>query len=139
MSVTLAKTAGFCFGVKRATDRVQELRRDPTVRHIYILGALIHNRIYIEELEKQGIHTIGAEDLPRIAEESDQVGKTVLVIRTHGIPMEQDEILTSLVSQHPNFVVEDMTCPFVKRIHKIASEGRGYFAACFACGAAFVV
>ncbi len=125
MSVTLAKTAGFCFGVKRATDRVQALKCDPDVRRIYTLGALIHNRLYVEDLERQGVKMVDEVALPRIAEESDTVGKTVLVIRTHGITKEQDPALAALAKKHPNFALEDMTCPFVKRIHKIAEENTG--------------
>jgi 4-hydroxy-3-methylbut-2-enyl diphosphate reductase len=125
MNITLAKTAGFCFGVKRATDRVQALKCAPDVKRIYTLGALIHNRLYVEELEKQGVQVVDETALPRIAMESDTIGKTILVIRTHGITREQDTTLATLAKEHPNFYVEDMTCPFVKRIHKIAEENTG--------------
>ncbi len=122
MSVTLAKSAGFCFGVRRATQRVEELSKDPGIRRIYTLGSLIHNRLYIEELARRGIQVTDLSQVPRIAAESDAQGETVLVIRTHGIPREEEELLRELEKQHPHFHVEDATCPFVKRIHKIADE-----------------
>lgn len=122
MSVTLAATAGFCFGVKRATDEIEKLRRDKSVEHIYTLGTLIHNRLYVEELAQAGIRAVGIEEAPRIAEASDEGGNTVLVIRAHGIPREDEAVLRALEQKHPRFHVTDMTCPFVKRIHAIAAE-----------------
>lgn len=81
MSVTIAKNAGFCFGVKRATDCVSALLTDAGVHKIYTLGALIHNGTYIKELESKGVFAIRMEDAARIARESNVCGKTVLLIR----------------------------------------------------------
>ncbi|MDD6980748.1 MAG: 4-hydroxy-3-methylbut-2-enyl diphosphate reductase [Clostridia bacterium] len=118
--VTLAKNAGFCFGVKRATDYVSRLLREPAVKKIYTLGTLIHNRRYIGELEEKGVFSITIQEAERVAAESDTLGKTVLLIRTHGIPRDEENALRALEKKHPAFHVEDMTCPFVKRIHRIA-------------------
>lgn len=122
MPVTVAKNAGFCFGVKRATDCVSALLRDPEVKKIYTLGALIHNDTYLRDLERKGVRSILAADAESIAKESDTVGKTVLLIRAHGIPCTEEERLRALEVTHPDFSVLDLTCPFVKRIHKIARE-----------------
>ncbi len=122
MSVTIAKNAGFCFGVKRATDCVSALLTDADVHKIYTLGALIHNGTYIKELESKGVFAIRMDDAERVARESNVCGKTVLLIRAHGIPHSEEAQLRALEKEYLNFTVEDMTCPFVKRIHKIAAE-----------------
>ena len=122
MSVTIAKNAGFCFGVKRATDRVSALLDNPDIRKIYTLGALIHNGAYIKELEGKGVFSISMDDAERIAKDSAKYGKTVLLIRAHGIPQSEESTLRTLEQAYPDFAVEDMTCPFVKRIHRIAAE-----------------
>ena len=122
MSVTVAKNAGFCFGVKRATERVSALLANTDVRRIFTLGTLIHNTPYIRELACKGVTAICIEDARRVAEESETLGKTVLLIRAHGIPHSEEEQLRSLEQCYQNFHVVDMTCPFVKRIHKIAEE-----------------
>lgn len=122
MPVTLAKSAGFCFGVKRAADHIEALLRDPSIRRICTLGALIHNDTYVRELMQRGVCPVTSEDVARIAQESDELGSTVLLIRTHGIPRATEERLHEYEKLHPHFKVADMTCPFVKRIHRIAQE-----------------
>ena len=126
MKITVAKNAGFCFGVKRATDYVEGLISETKGEaKIYTLGKLIHNRIYNEELCRQGIEEISIEDTDRIAALSDTEGRKVVVIRTHGVSREVEERLQSLSASHENFEVSDQTCPYVKRIHKIAAENSG--------------
>ena len=64
MSVTVAKNAGFCFGVKRATDALERCiaeRREG--ERIFTLGALIHNEVYNEHLRQSGVGVIGIEDV----------------------------------------------------------------------------
>ncbi|MBQ7377035.1 MAG: bifunctional 4-hydroxy-3-methylbut-2-enyl diphosphate reductase/30S ribosomal protein S1 [Clostridia bacterium] len=123
MTVTVAKNAGFCFGVKRATDCVDELINNaaPGVR-IYTLGHLIHNRIYNETLAARGVLSISNDEIERIAAESDATTETILVLRTHGISKQIEEKIRSLCERYPKFSYLDMTCPFVKRIHNIAEE-----------------
>ncbi len=125
MQVTLAKTAGFCFGVKRATERVKQLIQDPSVNRIYTLGDLIHNRLYIEELAGQGVLSVSFAECDAICRAADKDNVTVLVIRTHGIPKEQEAVLRAMEASNPCFRIEDATCPFVKRIHKIAQTETG--------------
>ena len=117
MKVTVAKEAGFCFGVKRATDFVEKELAGSA--EVYILGHLIHNRIYNEQLAERGAKVIGIDDVEAIA----KLGREArVIIRTHGIPKEQEQHLRTLEAQYPNLLIEDMTCPFVKKIHKIADE-----------------
>ncbi len=122
MTVTLAKTAGFCFGVKRATSKIEELLVDKNVKHIYTLGELIHNRLYTEDLASRGVAIARIDDIPAIAERSDGGETTVVVIRTHGIPKEDEDRLREMESAHPDFHIMDMTCPHVKRIHQIVDR-----------------
>ena len=124
MSVTIAKHAGFCFGVKRATDFVESLTRTEGEKtEIYTIGSLIHNRHYNESLQAAGVKAIEMSEAPEIAKAAAKKGKTcVFVIRTHGIPKEDEAALRGLAATYPLVKIEDMTCPFVKRIHKIAEE-----------------
>lgn len=61
MKVTLAKSAGFCFGVKRAVDMVYEQIEDAKERPIYTYGPIIHNEEVVKELAEKGVRVI-AED-----------------------------------------------------------------------------
>ena len=119
MNITVSENAGFCPGVRRADEKLRTLMKNDG--NIYTLGTLIHNRIYNEDLEKSGVKAIEfsqIDDIIRLSENQ----KVTLVIRTHGIPKEEDEYLARASEEHPNFKVVDMTCPSVKRIHKIAAE-----------------
>ncbi len=71
MSVRGAKSAGFCFGVKRATDRLEEaLRAAKPGETVATLGHLIHNETYNEALRRRGVITVREEDLPALAAEA---------------------------------------------------------------------
>ena len=117
MKVTVAKEAGFCFGVKRATDFVEKELGGKY--DVYILGHLIHNRIYNEQLEERGAKVASVSDVEDIA----KLGREArIIIRTHGIPKSEEEYLRDVEAKNSNILIEDMTCPFVKKIHKIADE-----------------
>jgi len=122
MKVILAENAGFCFGVKRATDRVEELLARKDGGRVCILGHLIHNRLYNESLEARGVRHITVEEAAAVAAESDDGTDTTVVIRTHGVPLPVERELAALAEKHPYFHVENMTCPFVGKIHRIADE-----------------
>ena len=113
MSVTVAQSAGFCFGVSRAVELVEEAAK--TGKQVATLGPIIHNRHVVEKFAAMGIRVIEApeEALP---------GETV-IIRSHGVAR---DIYRRLQEQGVEIV--DATCPFVKRIHGIVSraeeEGR---------------
>ena len=125
MNITVAKGAGFCPGVKRADAeirRLMELKKRGD--RIFTLGHLIHNRIYNEALEKDGIKSVTLEEIKKILVKSTGT-RITLVIRTHGVTKEISTELAALANQYPEFEVVDMTCPSVKKIHKIAHENTG--------------
>lgn len=106
MQVTVAKTAGFCFGVRRALELTQ---KSAALSPTCTLGELIHNRKVVEELAGQGVTVIERpEDAP---------AGTAVVIRSHGVGPQVYDTLRAQGSP-----VIDATCPFVKRIHQIAAE-----------------
>ncbi len=118
MKITLAEEAGFCFGVKRATDFVEHALFEGRCR-ICLLGKLIHNSIYNAELAARGACVIRMEDAEQIAAHG---APTAAVIRAHGIRREEEAKLRALSEKYPNLHIEDMTCPFVKKIHRIVEE-----------------
>ena len=107
MQIILAKTAGFCFGVDRAVEMVNEsVRRGNKTA---TLGPIIHNRHVVERFLEQGVREL---DSPEQAEP----GETV-IIRAHGVPKQvQQELCARGVP------VLDATCPFVKKIHTIVKD-----------------
>ena len=68
MQVTVAKSAGFCFGVQRAVDTVYE-QVEKGVRPIYTYGPIIHNEVVVQDLEERGVQVLeGKEDLGQLTE-----------------------------------------------------------------------
>lgn len=107
MSITVAKTAGFCFGVNRAIELVLDLV--DSGEKVYTLGPIIHNPQMVEQLRQKGVETANEpEDVPKGA---------TLVIRSHGVPL---EIIERIEKCGVKYV--DATCPFVSKIHKIVQE-----------------
>ena len=110
MKVTTAKTAGFCFGVKRAVEKVYE-QAESCREPVYTYGPIIHNETVVEDLERRGVRVI---DTP---EELEQLTRGTVVIRSHGV---EKAIYDKIKKQGLNCV--DATCPFVKKIHRIAER-----------------
>jgi (E)-4-hydroxy-3-methyl-but-2-enyl pyrophosphate reductase len=107
MQVLLADEYGFCFGVERAVEMVEDaLQEGDTVR---TLGPLIHNEQEMQRLGKHGVSTIS---------EPVQIkrGETA-VIRAHGVTPEVQKELEEKASK-----VVDATCPFVTRVQKLAAR-----------------
>ncbi len=114
MKVKVARTAGFCFGVKRAVDRVYELA-EKKEGIIYTLGPVIHNEVVVEDLEKKGVHALGGlQELENLEKGS------VVVIRSHGVGREVYKKIEAL-----GLSCEDVTCPFVLKIHRIVERESG--------------
>ena len=107
MSVTIAKSAGFCFGVNRAVETVEKCAAEG--KHVVTLGPIIHNRHVVAKFNAMGVRVI---DSPEMAEP----GMTV-IIRSHGVTKAVCEAL-----EERGVEVVDATCPFVKRIHGIVSK-----------------
>ncbi len=114
--VTLAKSAGFCFGAKRAVDLVYDLADQG--KKFFTLGPIIHNEEVVSDLERRGVSVIGEEELRK----GEVPENSTVVVRSHGISEEVCNLLRSRKCE-----VIDATCPFVKKIHdtvrKYASEG----------------
>lgn len=106
--ITLAKFAGFCYGVKRAVETVKKLKAENPERNICVLGELIHNTQVIEELNALGIKSVDV--LP-------EKGDGICVVRSHGESPEVFEQITNA-----GFDVYDLTCPDVKKVQQKAIE-----------------
>ncbi len=125
MKVVVSELAGFCPGVKRADEAIRKAIADrlPNER-IFTLGSLIHNSYYTASLEAQGVKITDLESLEKDLQNANGDPIT-LIIRTHGVSIETYEKLDGFVKRFPGFRYQDLTCPSVKKIHKIASENTG--------------
>ena len=106
MPVHLAESAGFCFGVNNAVNRVRELL--DAGEQVCTLGPIIHNPQVVDELAAQGVHTV--------TDPADTPADSVLVIRSHGVPESVYETI-----RQQNIRCCDATCPFVAKIHRIVA------------------
>ena len=124
--IRVASNAGFCFGVRRATDTLEELIARKTENDIICtLGKLIHNEQYSEYLRKNGVKEISGEEIDALFHESLSGKRVTVVIRTHGVILPLQKKLDECAEKSPSFFVVDTTCPYVKKIHKIAEENSG--------------
>ena len=125
-NITVATHAGFCFGVKRATDEVEKKITEKSENEkIYTLGHLIHNEGYIKWLEERGVSSIEVSDIERICDSATKNSPVTVYIRAHGIPTHVEELLKNCKDKNKFFDFVDLTCPYVKKIHKIAKENSG--------------
>ncbi len=113
MKVKVAETAGFCFGVKRAVNKVYELI-DTEQKPIFTLGPIIHNEGVVADLEARGVHVIAEADLDS---PDDTLQNGTVVIRSHGVGK---AIYDKLKEKNISYV--DVTCPFVLKIHRIVEK-----------------
>ena len=111
MKVELAKTAGFCFGVKRAVDTVYEQIALHKGEKIYTYGPIIHNEEVIKDLKRHGVEVVDSE------EDLEALTEGVVIIRSHGVPKRICDML-----ERKEVDCVDATCPFVKKIHRIVAE-----------------
>lgn len=105
--ITLAKKAGFCFGVDRAVKLIEQLVSEG--KKVATLGPIIHNAQVIADLESRGVSVI--ENVSQVPEGA------VLVLRTHGVTK---EVLEEVEKIGCDYI--DAACPFVKKIHRIITE-----------------
>ena len=109
MEVIVAKSAGFCFGVKRAVDTVYaEVEKG---KKIYTYGPIIHNEEVVKDLERKGVVVIENED------ELSKLSQGTVIIRSHGVERRIQKMI-----EDKGLECIDATCPFVKRIHRIVDE-----------------
>ena len=111
MEIKLAKTAGFCFGVKRAVETVYK-EAEKNNETIYTFGPIIHNEQVVEDLEKNGVFVVNTvEELKALKE------GTTVIVRSHGVGKEVYDLM-----EECGLHVVDATCPFVKKIHRIVER-----------------
>ena len=109
MNIVLAKTAGFCFGVKRAVDLVYEEIKKGT--KVYTYGPIIHNDEVVADLTSKGVGLINT------IEELKSITEGTIIIRSHGVSKEIYDMI-----EKQGLKIVDATCPFVIKIHKIVKE-----------------
>ncbi len=116
MEVRVAKTAGFCFGVKRAVDTVTRLS-ETAEAPVYTYGPIIHNDDVVQKLERQGVRIL------HTMEEVLALSEGTVVIRSHGVAKDiYEQMLLRQQETGGAVTVVDATCPFVKKIHNIVSR-----------------
>ncbi len=107
--IVVAKTSGFCFGVNRAVETVNNLLKEG--KKVCTLGEIIHNPHIIKDFEKKGVKIVSSP--------SETPADYTIVIRSHGCVKEDLEFI-----KKNNIDFVDATCPFVKKIHKIAEANK---------------
>ena len=110
MEVKVAKTAGFCFGVKRAVEKAYEVA-ESTQGPVYTYGPIIHNEEVVRDLEERGVRVLESE------EDLKKLESGTVIIRSHGVPASIYELL-----EQKNIAYVDVTCPFVLKIHRIVEK-----------------
>ncbi|MFH1664611.1 MAG: 4-hydroxy-3-methylbut-2-enyl diphosphate reductase [Candidatus Omnitrophota bacterium] len=106
MKINIAKSSGFCFGVRRAIDISKHLACSG--KNVYVLGDIVHNSFVVKELEEKGI---------RKASKIRRSPGATLIIRAHGAPEKTFDRARSC-----GYKIVDATCPKVKDIYKIARK-----------------
>jgi len=105
MEIVLAKSAGFCFGVRRATQMAFEAAAEH--KHICSLGPVIHSPQVVKRLAEQGVTVVtDVEDIPPGS----------VIVRSHGVTLEEMNRI-----QEKNLTIVDATCPFVKKAQEFAA------------------
>ena len=107
--VIVAKTAGFCFGVRRAVDKAFDLASEGG--KLYTYGPIIHNDEVVKALSEKGAVVLSTE------EELAAVSEGTVILRSHGVSR---HVIEMLDKKGTDYV--DVTCPFVKRIHDVVYE-----------------
>lgn len=105
LNVQLAKSAGFCFGVKRAVDVVYDAIKKG--KKVYTYGPIIHNDEVVNDLKNKGVFVVDSLDM------LDKLEKGIMIIRSHGISKKEYNRI-----EKSGFELIDATCPFVQKIHK---------------------
>jgi len=109
LKITVAKSAGFCFGVKRAVDTVY--KEVESGEHVYTYGPIIHNDEVVADLAAKGVRVVDS------IEELKTLPKGTIIIRSHGVSKKEQEELSSYGHK-----TVDATCPYVKKIHKAVMD-----------------
>ncbi len=108
--IKICSSIGFCFGVKRAVEKAENIKKENPTLNCYTFGSLVHNEKVVKSLEEKGIICIN---------NLDEAENGFLIIRSHGV---NPKIIDEAKSR--GFEVIDSTCPFVKKIHNIVNNLR---------------
>lgn len=113
MEIIVGKTAGFCYGVKRAVEGAEKTVEEAK-EEVYGLGEIVHNKEVVQKLSNKGIKFV----------ENISDAKNNVIIRAHGIDKD-----TYKKAKEMKINVIDFTCPNVLKIHEIAEEysKKGYY------------
>ncbi len=102
MEVIVAKTAGFCFGVRRAVEQVyqqiEQQKKQKDLLPIYTYGPIIHNEEVVRDLEEKGVYVIDSK------EELEKLEKGVIILRAHGVTRNIYDLLENLYLNN-NFLI----------------------------------
>lgn len=122
--MTVAESAGFCFGVQRATEAVEKALSNGD-GDIFTLGHLIHNKTYNSQLEERGVRSIDVNELVHILKNMPKSRKVTVFVRAHGELKETLDLLENMKKQYPDLTVEDCTCPYVTKVRRLARDNSG--------------
>ncbi|MDQ1266839.1 MAG: 4-hydroxy-3-methylbut-2-enyl diphosphate reductase [Bacteroidota bacterium] len=108
IKIQIDESSGFCWGVVRTIEKVEETLQNNPVENIFVLGDIIHNPREIERLAKKGLRTISHDDFEKISDLNPKV-----IIRAHGEPPS-----TYTKASDKNIELIDATCPLVTALQK---------------------
>lgn len=117
VNIKLAETAGFCFGVQRAVDRVYEILKrekekpEDVRKPIYTYGPIVHNETVVNRLREEGVQVVETE------ESLKELREGIVIIRAHGVP----ERVYRILSENGLEII-DASCPFVQKIQRLVKE-----------------
>ena len=110
MEVITAKTGGFCFGVRRAVEKVYD-QVNQGKQEIYTYGPIIHNEEVVSDLESRGVKVLESK------KELEQLQSGTVIIRSHGVGKRIYQMV-----EEKGLELVDATCPYVRKIHRIVRE-----------------
>ncbi|MBE6711342.1 MAG: 4-hydroxy-3-methylbut-2-enyl diphosphate reductase [Ruminococcaceae bacterium] len=129
MEIRIAKHAGFCFGVKNATDaleaEIERAKQENKGRRVCTLGRIIHNDYYINHIKACGVEEIEREDIPDVIAAADRGERISVIIRAHGELADIVRELEDCDRRNENFTLLNCTCPYVEKVRRIARENSG--------------
>lgn len=112
--IRVAKSAGFCFGVRRAVEGLLSLTKECEEGEVFTYGPIIHNEAVIQDFERMGVRLQSEEEpLPEIKPNL----RCVMALRSHGVARDVRKEI-----EDKGFLIKDLTCPFVSKIQAIVSE-----------------
>jgi len=111
MKITIARYAGFCFGVRRAIDITFKVRQKNPHKKIYTLGQIIHNPQVIEALKRRGIGIVHDTDDERLK------AGDIAIVRAHGIAPDKKQAL-----EEKGIEVIDAASPMVLKVQAIIKK-----------------